>query len=113
MDVLGMRAIARGTHRMGKRPPTGRTLYRATLAGDLLSNTAYYSAVALGGRHATRTGAALGMAAGIGALLLPPVMGLGHPPHVHAWSNRLMTVAWYTLGGLAAGCTYQELQAQR
>jgi hypothetical protein len=113
MDVLGMRAIARGARRVGKRPPTGRTLYRATLAGDLLSNTAYYSAVALGGRHAGRTGAALGIAAGIGALLLPPAMGLGHPPHAHAWSNRLMTVAWYTLGGLAAGCTYQQLQAQR
>jgi hypothetical protein len=111
MDVLGMRAIARGTHRLGKRPPTGRTLYRATLAGDLLSNTAYYSTVALAGRHATRTGAALGIAAGVGALLLPPVMGLGRPPHAGAWSNRLMTVAWYTLGGLAAGCTYQQLHA--
>ena len=109
MDVLGMRAIAR--HRLGKRPPTGRTLYRATLAGDLLSNTAYYSTVALAGRHATRTGAALGIAAGVGALLLPPVMGLGRPPHAGAWSNRLMTVAWYTLGGLAAGCTYQQLHA--
>ena len=113
MDVLGMRAIARGAHRVGRRPPTGRTLYRATLAGDLISNTVYYSAVALGGRHAARTGAALGLAAGVGALLLPPVMGLGHPPHAHAWSNRLMTVAWYTLGGLAAGCTYQQLQARR
>ena len=106
-----MRAIARGTHRLGKRPPSGRTLYRATLAGDLLSNTAYYSTVALAGRHATRTGAALGIAAGVGALLLPPVMGLGRPPHAGAWSNRLMTVAWYTLGGLAAGCTYQQLHA--
>jgi hypothetical protein len=112
MDVLGMRAIARGAHRMGRRPPTGRTLYRTTLAGDLLSNTAYYSVVALGGQHAMRTGAALGIAAGLGALLLPPAMGLGRPPHADAWANRLMTVAWYTLGGLAAGCTYQQLHAQ-
>jgi hypothetical protein len=77
MDVLGMRAIARGAHRMGRRPPTGRTLYRTTLAGDLLSNTAYYSVVALGGQHAMRTGAALGIAAGIGRYSFLPPWGWG------------------------------------
>src|SRR5215218_2310300 len=87
MDVLGMRAIARGAHCAGRRPPTGRALYRATLAGDLISNTAYYSVVALGGRHALRAGAGLGIAAGVGALVLPPLIGLGNPPHAHAWSN--------------------------
>jgi len=112
MDVLGMRAIARGVHRVGRRPPTGRALYRATLAGDLISNTAYYSVVALGGRHALRAGAGLGIAAGVGALVLPPVIGLGNPPHAQAWSNRLMTVAWYTLGGLVAGAAYERLQAR-
>jgi hypothetical protein len=112
MDVLGMRAIARGVHRVGGRPPTGRTLYRTTLAGDLLSNAAYYSAVALGGRHSVPFGVALGIAAGLGALLLPPVIGLGRPPHVRAWSNRLMTIAWYTVGGVVAGATYDRIQAR-
>ena len=113
MDVLGMRAVARGAHRLGKQPPTGRALYRATLAGDLLSNAAYYSAVALGGQYAVQAGAALGLAAGFGALALPPVIGLGRPPHVHAWSNRLMTVAWYMMGGLVAGASYKAIQRQR
>ena len=111
MDVVGMRAIARSVHGVGRRPPTGRALYRITMAGDILSNAAYYSAVALAGREATRAGAALGIAAGIGALVLPPMIGLGRPPHVHAWSNRLMTIAWYTLGGLVAGNTYRALQS--
>jgi hypothetical protein len=112
MDVLGMRAIARGLRRAHTRPPTGRALYRTTLVADLLSNTAYYSAVALGGRDSVRAGVALGMAAGLGALVLPPFMGLGRPPHVQAWSNRIMTVAWYTLGGVVAGRTYQAIEAQ-
>ena len=113
MDVLGMRAIARGLHRARTQPPTGRTLYHTTLAADIISNAAYYSAVALAGPEALRAGAALGIAAGVGALVLPPTMGLGRPPHVQAWSNRLMTVAWYTLGGLVAGRTYQALQSSR
>jgi len=108
-----MRAVARGAHRLGTQPPTGRALYRATLAGDLLSNAAYYSAVVLGGRYAVHAGAALGLAAGFGALALPPAIGLGRPPHVHAWSNRLMTVAWYTMGGLVAGAAYAAIQGRR
>ena len=110
MDVLGMRAIARGLHRTGWRPPTGRTLYRTALAADLVSNAAYYSAVALAGRDAVRAGAALGLAAGVGAIVFPPVIGLGDPPHRRSWSNRLMTVAWYTAGGIVAGQTYQALR---
>ncbi len=113
MEVLGMRAVARGAHRLGKQPQNGRALYRATLAGDLLSNAAYYSAVALGGQYAVQAGAGLGLAAGFGALALPPVIGLGRPPHVHAWSNRLMTVAWYMMGGLVAGASYKAIQRQR
>jgi hypothetical protein len=111
MDVVGMRAIARSMHGVGRRPPTGRALYRITMAGDILSNAAYYSAVALAGREAMRAGAALGIAAGVGAVVLPPMIGLGRPPHVHAWSNRLMTIAWYTLGGLVAGRIYRSLHS--
>jgi hypothetical protein len=111
MDVVGMRAVARSMHGVGRRPPTGRALYRIALAGDILSNAAYYSAVALAGREAMRAGAALGIAAGVGAVVLPPMIGLGRPPHVHAWSNRLMTIAWYTLGGLVAGRTYRAIES--
>jgi hypothetical protein len=109
MDRVGMRAIARGLHALGAQPPTGRTLYGLTLGGDLLSNAAYYAAAALAGRHAVGAGAALGVAAGIGALVLPRRMGLDDPPGSEALDNQLMTIAWYTLGGLAAGAAMTAL----
>jgi hypothetical protein len=102
MDVLGMRALARGARAVDIDPPRGRPLYRATLAGDLVANTLYYSAAARS-RSPLRAGLALGAAAGVGALVLPAPMGLGRPPHVDSWANRAMTVAWYTIGGLVAG----------
>jgi len=102
MDVLGMRALARSARAVDLDPPRGRRLYRATLAGDLVANTLYYAAAARS-RSPFRTSVALGAAAGVGAVVLPPAMGLGRPPHVDSWANRAMTVAWYTVGGLVAG----------
>lgn len=103
MDILGMRAMASLREGVGLAVPDRDTLYRQTLAGDLASNALYYSAVGLGGRDGRwLRGAGLGVVAGVGALLLPRPMGLGDPPHVDSPRNQVLTVAWYTLGGLAA-----------
>ncbi|HEX5819151.1 MAG TPA: hypothetical protein VFY20_09745 [Gemmatimonadales bacterium] len=113
MDVLGKRALARLMRSAGWMPRDEQVLERNAFAGDLVANTAYYAAVSLAPRHPLRCGVLLGVAAGLGALLLPPVMGLGYPPHSNAWSNRVMTVAWYTLGGLVAGGTFAALGHDR
>ena len=103
MDVVGMRALARGAHAAGgTAPATHAGLYSATLAGDLLANSAYYSLATTYAR-----GTVLGLAAGIGALVLPEKMGLGVPPKSELLSNQVMTVAWYLIGGLAAAATAQ------
>lgn len=103
VDVIGMRGIRRPLEAMGVRPPRGRTLFGLSLLGEIASNAAYYSLVGLGNaRHAIRRGTALGLAAGIGCVLLPPVMGLGRQPHRRAPYTQLMTIAWYTAGGIAA-----------
>lgn len=109
MDVVGMRALARGAEAAGaEAPKTHAGLYRATLAGDLICNSAYYSLAT----NYTR-GAALGLMAGIGALVLPQRMGLGTPPHSELLSNQVMTVAWYLIGGLAAAAAAQWLAGRR
>lgn len=102
MDVLGMRALRRGGHAAGYDTPSeaSNALYGAALAGDLLFNSAYYSLATTWMR-----GTVLGLLAGVGALTLPPRLGLGDPPKSELLANKVMTVAWYTLGGLAAACT--------
>ena len=115
MDVLGMRAIAQATGTSGMADESAdvdsarnRGLYKYALAGDMLANSAYYSMATTWTR-----GAVLGLAAGIGALVLPRRIGLGDPPHSELLSNQIMTVAWYTLGGLAAAWTAQCLARKR
>lgn len=103
MDVVGETGIARGLEAAGRTPPTGLSLHRLALAGDLFANSAYYSLVACGSHaHVWRRGVVLGLAAGAGALALPRHLGLGDPPRSDRVPNQIMTVAWYLVGGLAA-----------
>ncbi|MFL6230884.1 MAG: hypothetical protein ACJ741_19080 [Pyrinomonadaceae bacterium] len=107
MDVLGMRAVAKSLRAFDQEAPV--PLHEITLAGDILSNSLYYSLVAVGdARTAMLRGAALGAAAGVGAVLLPEPLGLGAQPSRSA-ATQAMTVAWYLAGGLAAGAAYQLL----
>jgi len=114
MDVVGIRAIARCREATGD-PSVAATparenpaLYNMALAGDLVFNSVYYSLATTWAR-----GAALGLIAGVSALVLPRKMGLGDPPQSELLSNQVMTVAWYVIGGLAAAWTAQCLAEKR
>jgi hypothetical protein len=103
MDLLGMRALARTFRAADQDPPPRDTLYDLTLAGDLVSNTLYYSLVGVGEEGGEwKRGALLGLAAGVGTVVLPPLLGLGSAPSRRMTATAAMTVAWYTAGGLAA-----------
>ena len=112
LEVLGMRALAATLRAAGRPVPDHDMLFYETLAGDLLSNALYYSQVGLGDRRgAWRRGALLGLAAGLGAALLPPKLGLGHQPAERTPATQIMTAAWYVIGGLAAAAAAQLLPA--
>src|SRR5947209_6066168 len=105
MDVLGMRALSKAAHAVDVSPPV--PLHEAALVGEVVSNSLYYSLVGAGSRSdALRNGALLGLAAGLGAVFLPEPLGLGRQPTEDSPQTQLMTVAWYTIGGLAAGAAY-------
>jgi hypothetical protein len=110
MDVVGKRALKRVWRRFGARPPRGHSLYASTLAAELLTNTAYYAAVLLGrpNRPWIRQSAA-GLLAGVSALALPPVIGLGFAPRSYRRTNRYLTIGLYLLGGLTAAAAYRQL----
>lgn len=114
LDVLGERALSAGLRAAGVRPPRGAALYRWTMAADLASNTLYYTVIGLvrpagppaagvrprGRVLVWRRGCLLGLAAGLGAVLLPRPVGLGRQPGSRGLRTPLLTVTWYLTGGL-------------
>ena len=102
MDVLGMRSISKLMHKAGEEPPRDQEeLHNWSLAGDVVSNSLYYS-LAGTGKDAWWRGALLGAAAGAGAVLLPGPLGLGEEPSNKTTKTQAMTVGYYLLGGLVA-----------
>ncbi|UOQ66690.1 hypothetical protein [Hymenobacter volaticus] len=112
MDVLGMRALRKILGKADAPQPDGDTLFNITMAGDLLSNGLYFSLVGRG-KKAWWRGAALGLAAGVGGVVLPGPLGLGESPSNQTPETKLMTVAWYTVGGLVAAGTSRLLSKAR
>jgi hypothetical protein len=113
MDVVGGRALSALWRRAGGRPPRGTRLYLATLAADLLSNTAYFAGFLLGRpRWAYLRQTAAGLGAGISALVLPPILRLGFAPKSYRRNNRLFTIGIYLLGGLVAAAAYRRSSAR-
>ncbi len=105
VDLLGMQALSKTVTAAGAPAPRGRRLYLLTLAGDLVSNAAYFALVGVAGRSGRRsfaTGAGLGVVAGLGAVLLPRPLGLAPSTTARSFATALLTVALYTAGGLAA-----------
>ena len=108
MDVLGMRAIARGMYHFNEKPPEEEKLFQYSILGDIISNSLYYSFTGTG-RRAWWRGAILGAAAGVGGVVLPGPLGLGKEPSGRTPQTKAMTVAWYVLGGLAAAALSRTL----
>jgi hypothetical protein len=110
VDLLGMQALAHLLRAADIAPPPHDDLYALTLAGDLASNTAYFGAVGAAPREqALALGGALGLAAGVGAVLLPPALGLSGATTGRTGVTAALTVALYTTGGLVAGALYRAL----
>ena len=107
MDVLGIRALRGAYRRLGVEAGSDASLERQALAGDVVANSAYYALVGAGSRESVwARGLALGLVAGLGAILLPRPLGLGDPPNAELRSTQLMTVAWYVIGGLTAAAAF-------
>ena len=114
MEILGMRAAKAGFEAAGVEVPPRRQLMPMTFAAEGVSNTAYYSLVGLAKpENAIVTGAMLGLAAGVGAVVLPGPMGLGEMPSARSTETKLMAVAWYLAGGLIAGTVRKMVKGNR
>lgn len=111
VDLVGEEALSKGLEKLGFEPPAGDALFTATMAADLISNAAYYSLIGFGKKkNLLLAGAASGLAAGIGAVELTKPLGLSDAPVTRTTQTKVMTVAWYTIGGLVAGTVMYALR---
>lgn len=114
MDLMGMNAIAKGLKVIGARTPDERKLYGWSLTGDLISNTLFYSFAGIGKKeNALAKGAALGLAAGLGAVLLPKPLNLNEDNSSRTVQTKIMTVGLYVIGGLVAAGVMKLLDRKK
>lgn len=106
VDLVGVRAVRELLHKTNLPIPGLSTQRQLALGGDLVSNATYYS---MAGTSYTR-GLLLGIAAGVGGVLLPGPMGLGNAPTSRSTTTQLLTVGYYTLGGLVATAVTRALK---
>jgi hypothetical protein len=110
LDRLGQEAIQKAASWIGVQPGR-KALYRSALAGDVVANTGYYSLAGLAGRkHALWLGTALGLAAGIGAVLLPGPLGMNERHTRRTPDTIALTLFLYTASGLAAASIFRKLE---
>ncbi|RFZ90084.1 hypothetical protein D0C36_22850 [Mucilaginibacter conchicola] len=111
VDLVGEEALSKGQETAGIEAPTGDKLFAATMAADLLSNAAYYSLIGFGKKKQLPwIGTISGLAAGVGALTLTKPLGLSDAPVTRTTATKVMTVAWYTFGGIVAGSIIKVLR---
>jgi hypothetical protein len=114
MDLLGMNAMAKGLRVIGAKTPQERKLYGWSLTGDIISNSIFYSFAGIGKKeNAIARGAALGLVAGLGAVLLPKPMGLEQRHSARSMETKLMTVGLYVVGGLVAAAVMRLLDKKK
>ncbi len=114
LDLLGMHALSKGLKIIGARTPQERRLYGWSLTGDLISNSIFYSFAGIGKKeNALAKGAALGLAAGLGAVLLPKPLGLREDASNRTLQTKLMTIGFYVIGGLVAAGVMKLLDKKK
>ena len=104
IDLLGEEALQKSLHYFGTEIKDENNLYKATLAGDLISNALYYSVIGTGSpKYLWARAAAVGLAAGIGAVTMPKPLGLDPEPVAKTPKVKVLTVAYYVAGALVTG----------
>jgi len=112
VDLVGEEALSDIIKYTGHEPPKGKKLYAATLAGDIVSNALYYSAIGLGNKKdMIWRGAGYGLMAGAGAVFLTKPLGLNEKPVARTTKTKVLTATWYLFGGLVTALAIRGLKS--
>ena len=114
MDRLGMQAISKGLKKAGKHVPREEALFTVAMAGDIISNALYYSAAGLGSeKNLWVRSTLLGLAAGIGAVVLPEPLGLNKQYSNKTLTTKVLTVGLYVAGSLVTTAVIKLLNRKK
>jgi hypothetical protein len=102
MDLLGMNALSRILRGLGLPSPRGQKLRGYTLLADIVANAIYFAPIAASRRFTIARGATLGAIAGLGAIVLTPMLGLPKRHRGVDARGQLLTIGLYVAGGIAA-----------
>ncbi len=114
VDLLGEEALEKSLDYFDAEINDKDTLYKATLAGDILSNSLYYSSIGAGDpKHLWTRAIAVGVTAGIGAITLPEPLGLDDKPVARTNKTKALTIGFYLTGALVTGCILKALHKKQ
>lgn len=111
VDLLGEDALQKTLKYFGGKMENQENLYKATLAGDIIGNTLYYSLIGAGNQKNIWTKAIfMGLSAGIGAVSLPEPMGLDPDPVTKDNQVKVLTVGYYLFGAVVTGLVLHAMK---
>ena len=111
VDLLGKDALLKTLHYFGTGIADEDDLYKATLAGDIISNTMYYSLIGAGSaKYLWPKAIVMGLTAGIGAVELPKPMGLNPKPVAGTDKKKVLTIGYYLFGAIVTAATLTMLK---
>ena len=114
MDELGMQALTKIFKKLHMEVPDQDQLYLLASASEMATNSLYYALAGAGSKNNVwLRGALLGALAGIGAVVLPGPLGLDGSASSRTPKTKLMTIAWYLVGGIVAAAVTQELDRRQ
>ena len=114
MDRLGMQAIAKGLRKAKRKVPRQDALFTIAMVGDIVSNAVFYSAAGIGSeKNIWKRSAVLGLAAGLGAVLLPKPLGLNDKYSNRTVATQIMTVGLYVTGALVTTAVIKLLNKKK
>jgi len=113
IDHVGEEALQKVLGFFGSKIENKDILYKATLAGDLISNATYYSMIGNSPANIWGKAVSLGLVAGVGAVVIPKKIGLDEEPVAKNNQVKALTVGYYLVGALATAAILTALKSNK
>lgn len=114
MDELGKEVLSNLFKKLNLDVPDDDKLHLLATGAELISNGLFYSLAGAASRNNVfLRGIFLGLTAGIGAVVLPGKLGLDERASNRTDKTKVMTIAWYMIGGIVAAAVTERLEERR